>query len=596
MPKLPQSKNKTQDGPTSTLDGFDPLAADSAERTDTLTRVVEESNRRIILNILKSYTGYFDLFSELLQNALDAVQARQRLQEPGYKPKLWITVDVSSGLVRVIDNGVGMDDDEFRYCLRPNVSFKLQADLRGHKGVGATFLAYGFSFIRLQSKKNGFGIAAILRQGRQWAEDASNTVPRPKFQAVDFAAAELAAERSGTAVDIMVGASPGERPRNLGWIGAQTAEQWLSLLRIKSPLGGVYLTTSAFQPSVYLTVKSAEGIVTETSTARAEYYYPHEIPGLKVQALTDVRKGLSAIQGDAATQFTKLGSEFKRLDCLYEVWTKEQILQEDSYFASAIDEEQKLLIERHNVTVYAAFLRSAKLWGEFNDGVLKLRRGQRIMHGGVQIASDFMVQGDLSIIPLTSTIGYQANSHVIVHFTDGNPDMGRKTFQPELKELADTLAVRCVNTMKRFLQHMKPDTGAQTLTPDRELHEWKRTQEQYRDTSALTLSFNGHRLALISIPQQEQDVVALFHELIGMKLLRGFNFFATSQSDRYDSLFFMDYQVDDEVLFDSDTNRLGVNRSHALPFTTEPKVLEYKYDFDSLVRDFDKEEKFAKHT
>jgi len=55
------------------------------------------------------------------------------------------------------------------------------------------------------------------------------------------------------------------------------------------------------------------------------------------------------------TQFTKLGSEYKRLDCLYEVWTKDQILQEDSYFATAIDEEEKLLIERHNVTVYAAF-------------------------------------------------------------------------------------------------------------------------------------------------------------------------------------------------------------------------------------------------
>ena len=579
----------------SPLDGFDPLAADSAERTITLTRVVEESNRRIILNILKSYTGYFDIFAELLQNALDALQTRQRFQESGYKPTLWMTIDISSGLVRVVDNGIGMNEEEFRYCLRPNVSFKRQADLRGHKGVGATFLAYGYSFIKLQSKKNGVGIGAILRQGRQWAEDTSGTVPRPTFQAVDFAVPELASEANGTAVEILVGGAQGERPRNLGWIGAQTADQWLDILRIKSPLGGVYLTTSPFQPAVHLAVKSAEGSNTDTTTTRAEYYYPHEIEGLKVQSLNVIRKALAAIQGDAATQFTKLGSEHKRLDCLYEIWSKDQILQDDSYFATAIDEEQKLLIERHNVTVYAAFLRSAKLWGEFNDNVLKLRKGQKIMHGGVQIASDFMVQGDLGIIPLTSTIGYQANSHVIVHFTDGNPDMGRKTFQPELKDLADTLAVRCVNTMKRFLQHMRPDTGAQTLAPDRELHDWKRTQEQYRDTSALSFAFNGNRLALISVPQQEQDVVALFHELIGMGVLKGFNIFATSQSERYDSLFFMEYRADDNVLFHGDSNRLGINRSHALPYTTEPKVLEYKFDFDSLVRDFDKEEKFAKH-
>jgi Histidine kinase-, DNA gyrase B-, and HSP90-like ATPase len=595
MPKVPQAPSRAQGSGPSPLDGFDPLAADSTERTAALTQVVEESNRRIILNILKSYTGYFDIFSELLQNALDALQTRQRHKEPGFKPRIWITIDVSSGLVRVVDNGIGMNDDEFRYCLRPNVSFKRQADLRGHKGVGATFLAYGFSFIKLQSKKNSIGIGAILRQGRQWAEDTSNTVPRPRFQAIDFTVPELTSEVSGTGVEIKVGASQGERPRNLGWIGAQTADQWLNLLRIKSPLGGVYLTTPPFQTTVSLTVKSAEGSVTEIETSRAEYYYPHEIPNLKGQSLTDIRNALASVPGDAATQFMKIGSEFKRLDCLYEIWTKDELLREDSYFATAIDEEQRLLIERHNVTVYAAFLRSAKLWGEFNDSILKLRRGQRIMHGGVQIASDFMVQGDLGIIPLTSTIGYQANSHVIVHFTDGNPDMGRKTFQPELKELADILAVRCVNTMKRFLQHMKPDTGAQTLMPDRELHDWKRTQEQYRDTNALAFSVNSNRVALISVPQQKQDVIALFHELVGMQVLKGFNFYATSQSDRYDSLFFMDYVADDSILFDGELNRLGINRLHALPYTTEPKVLEYKYDFDSLVRDFDKEEKFAKH-
>lgn len=577
------------------IDGFDPLAAETADHTAALTKVVEESNRRIILNILKSYTGYFDLFSELLQNALDALQTRLRLQEPGYRPTLWVTIDIPSGLVRVVDNGVGMDGDEFRYCLRPNVSFKRQADLRGHKGVGATFLAYGYSFIKLQSKKNGESIGAILRQGRQWAEDTSDTIPRPTFQGVQFNVPELGKEKSGTAVEILVGASSGERPRHLGWIGAQTAEQWLNILRIKSPLGGVYLTTPPFLPAVNLSVKSAEGSITDCVTDRAEYYYPHEIPTLKVQSLSDVRKALAAIPGDPATQFQKLASEHKRLDCLYEIWDKDQILQDDSYFASAIDEEQKLLVERHNVTVYASFLRSAKMWGEFNDSVLKLRKGQRIMHGGVQIASDFMVQGDLNIIPLTSTIGYQANSHVVVHFTDGNPDMGRKTFQPELKDLADVLSVRCVNTMKRFLQHMKPDTGAQTLTPDRELHEWKRAQEHYRDGNPLALSHHGGRVALVSAPQQEQDVVALFHELIGMQLLKSFNFFATSQSDRYDSLFYMDYRTDDTVLFHSDTNRLGINRSHSLPYATEPKVLEYKYDFDSLIRDFDKEEKFAKH-
>ena len=233
----------------------------------------------------------------------------------------------------------------------------------------------------------------------------------------------------------------------------------------------------------------------------------------------------------------------KRLDCIWDVWDKEGILAEDSYFSTALDDDQKVLIERHNIIVYACFLRSAKIWNELNDDVFRFRKGSRIIHGGLQLASDYMTQGDLSIIPLTSTIGYQANSHVVVHFVDGNPDMGRKVFQPELKKVAEDLAVRAVNTFKKFLQHLKPDTGAQAITPDKELHNWKRTQEDHRDRAPLAFAHKGIRIALVSTPQQEQDVVALFHELIGAKVLSGFRFYGTSQSDRYDSLFFMEYSL-----------------------------------------------------
>src|SRR5258707_11199569 len=114
------------------LDGFDPLGADtSSGDVAALSQVFEESKKRDVQNILKSYTGTFDLFSELLQNSLDAVQARARLDEPGYKPHIWVYIDIPDRIVKVTDNGIGMDEDQFKYCLRPRVSFVTQADLRG---------------------------------------------------------------------------------------------------------------------------------------------------------------------------------------------------------------------------------------------------------------------------------------------------------------------------------------------------------------------------------------------------------------------------------------------------------------------------------
>lgn len=576
------------------IDGYDPLATMyGASENETL---LNEANRRIVQNILKSYTGYYDLFAETIQNALDAMEQKQKLLgESAYTPKLCITIDIANDKVRVVDNGTGMNFEEFKFFLKPNVSFKQPKEARGQKGVGATFLAYGFSVLRAHTRSKDGEVSAILRNGRQWAQDSSGSIPRPAFEAEKFNVPELGIDETGTAIDIILSGLQGERPRDLSWQGARNAKQWYDVLRIKSPLGGVYLHASKFYPNVRVNVIDVDGTKSSHEADQPEYFYPHEMSDIKVASVKDVEKALSKIQGSPEQRFAKLGSEFKRLDCLWEIYDKSDLVDDEGWFASGLDDEDRSLIERHNLVVYSAFLRSAKMWGSFNDDELKLRKGQRIIHGGLQMASDFMVQGDLSIIPLTSTIGYQANSHVVAHFTDGSPDMGRKVFQPELKELAEKISVRCVTIFKRYLQHLKPDTGATGAAPDKDLHEWKKKQEDYRNKHALALLVDDEQVSLLSKPQQEQDVIALFHELIGRGMLRGYEFFATSQHDRYDSLFQLNYQDEDVCKFSHGKNPLGVDSSLGFPYSSEPRVLEYKYDLDALVREFANESKYSSH-
>jgi hypothetical protein len=394
--------------------------------------------------------------------------------------------------------------------------------------------------------------------------------------------------------DQALSGSAGERPRSLDWIGARTAEQWLKVLRIKTPLGGVYLNTAKFSPQIEVTVTDSTGHITKESATQPEYFYPHEIPDQKISTVKDIEKALSSIQGSSEEKFTKLDPSLKRLDILWETYSTDELSAADTPFSSALSEEERGLVERHKVVVYASFLRSAKMWGDLNDNVLKLKPGERLIHGGLQMASDFMPQGDLAIIPLTSTIGYQANSHIIVHFADGSPDMGRKVFQPELTKLAEKIAVRCVTIFKRYLQHLKPDTGATTLAPDKELYDWRAAQVIYRDKNPLSFISGGNELTILSMPQQEQDVIALFHQLIGLGTIRGLNFFATSQNERYDSLYSLNYK-NDSFKFSKKLNPLGVNPSFAFPYLSEPRILEYKFDLDALIRDFSTEVKFATH-
>lgn len=56
----------------------------------------------------------------------------------------------------------------------------------------------------------------------------------------------------------------------------------------------------------------------------------------------------------------------------------------------------------------------------------------------------------------------------------------------------------------------------------------------------------------------------------------------------------MEYLNEEKVLYNGTSQRLGVSRGYKLPYASEPKVLEYKYSFDSLIDDFEKEEKFSK--
>ena len=182
-----------------------------------------------------------------------------------------------------------------------------------------------------------------------------------------------------------------------------------------------------------------------------------------------------------------------------------------------------------------------------------------------------------------------------MHFKDGSPDLGRKVFQPELRALAEEIAERVTNVFITYRNLLKPDTGAiPSLLPDRDLYVWKRQQEDWRDKHPLNLRGHWPTTTYISAPQEEQDVIALFHQLIGANVIRGLDFYGSKVNERYDALIELNYP-NDEIKFNLNENSLGVNGDIELPYNSEPKVLEYKFDLDALFRDFDSSIKFSKH-
>jgi len=576
-------------------ENFDPLEATIFQGEDN-KKIINEAKKREIRNILKCYTGYFDILAEPLQNALDATEKKFRKASSDYEPRIFVEINFHENSITVSDNGSGMNQNEFEYCLAPNISFKTFEDLRGNKGVGTTFLAYGYNNIKIHTKSPDFEARVMMLNGRTWVEDYSNDIERPTFNNLENNINNfLTSQESGTTFKVTL--ARGEKP-NLGYISATTANQWLNILRIKTPLGGIYLTSTKegqYKPNIVLKVFDFNGVESSVETKGADYLYPHEIPNLKVQSAGDIEKALIRIMGSPQEKFQKLNDSFKKLNAIYDIWDLNDLITNKDKISKGLEQSEIDILNENNICVYGFFCNSTRIFDRFNDDILKIRKNYRIMRGGLQMATDGMPQGELITIPLTRYIGYQEQTHVIVHFQNGEPDLGRKTFQKEKAELAEKLSKNVVEYLKQYRNHLKSDETSDPLTPDRERHDWIRDQELFLQRNPLNLSNYFKGIKIISKPQKEQDVIALFHELVGIGFIKGLEFLATSENERYDSIFKINYS--DESFYYSDEQHLGVSPDviPTVPFITEPKILEYKYDFDALVRECQSNEKYHKH-
>ena len=81
-------------------ESWDPLAEKNVEISP---EIYASTLKRQIQNIIKSYTGWFDPLSELIQNALDAVDERKG-KDKHYSPRLWIEINLKENWVCVTDN------------------------------------------------------------------------------------------------------------------------------------------------------------------------------------------------------------------------------------------------------------------------------------------------------------------------------------------------------------------------------------------------------------------------------------------------------------------------------------------------------------
>lgn len=581
------------------FESYDPLAKIHDDKDWLLS-----ARKREIRNILKSYTGYYDPFAELLQNALDAVEKRALEEDASFVPRIWIRIDLREREISVTDNGCGMEFAEFQMFLKPNYSFKTGNQTRGMKGVGATYLAYGFNDLQVSTKKEGEIWSGRINRGREWVEDESDEVAIPMFSmASEYLHAPFHKIDNGTSVTIRL-VGDGIRPKDLTWAGASDAKQWLALLRVHTPLGAIYIEPDQpyFAIKIDVEVTDSNGSVSNETIDNPEYFYPHN----EFNPVVNLRE-FQAWQTDQINKgklTTRIPGRFKNLSAFWITGDADEILSNERLFPLNLSPEQRELVEELNVRVYFFMCYTIELWKNLKTE-LNLHGRSQFLRGGLQIATRHMPQGPLLPIKLNRMLGFQNITHIIIHI-DAEPDLGRKGFQPEHVSLAEFIAQRLVEQYGATYRWelLRRRDGTVSMVKELELQNWIDQQRIHEEQYPLEIEkpqvFKPLTyLPTRSEPQVEQDVVSLFNQMLSAGIIRGIVMLSSSQYLQYDGLYrrVLDTPYSTYV-YDPDTNPLGVIRdllgSDEKPLQSGIRVLEFKFSLDDLVEELSLQEKDVK--
>src|SRR5262245_60138884 len=250
---------------------------------DPLDEVKSEAayKRRMVLGVLESYNGNYDVLAEMIQNAVDAVEDAilSDLPRPYEIP---VHVDMQANRLSVRDSGVGMSREQAIRAFAPSVSFKdteillkkrgTKRPYRGYKGVGLTFLAYGTDAIRLHSKHNDTGdfTTAKMQYGRSWAMGERS---ESAFVVEDTEASPLENCERGTFISVQL--SRTTRPRRLNMIASEP-QVWQVILQTRTAIGQIFLDDeSSSQITVRLTVTDTEGKHHDFNNVPPNFLLPH---------------------------------------------------------------------------------------------------------------------------------------------------------------------------------------------------------------------------------------------------------------------------------------------------------------------------------
>jgi hypothetical protein len=459
--------------------------------------------------IVTSYRHPWDVYAELLQNSVDAIfEAKKGLhaQDAAWRGKIEIVVDSEKCKITVADNGIGIPHDKIGQVIVLGRSLKRERHegRYGFMGFGLTFVAFQTSYLLIESVHDGIKSARGYRNLYEYVfkhgslpDAEKKPKPQPTAESrgtkieIDFRHVELRQDRQA------------DLDKLFGY--ADNAKLFECILRTKTAAGN----------SEFLFNRKPPCEIDITAALNGKTY---QIP-FRYLGMLEI---LSALEVDEKQCYEY--SKFEQLIAITEHEAKMERERKRRVKAIRFAADSPLKVgERSPISAsFYIFATSKDYINRYNEKILQIESDapEGVTNGAIlsldgmptsiKLSSESKPWNHPSYLPFTVIIDAQS--------LQSDLDAGRKGITSyrasQLLNEADRLLKE-----KKFLQYRRYVTDAALVPP---------IMSNAKDTMKETVDRDKRRNSAASLSQQwfppleEQEVIALFMELIGRERLDGY--------------------------------------------------------------------------
>lgn len=159
---------------------------------------IQENIKRIIM----SYRNTWDIYSELLQNSVDALIDNFSFENID-KGEISISINTKNREIVIEDNGIGIESSELSSILVLGESLKRKNNTGrfGFMGFGLSFIAFQSEFLKIESTHNGFYSSRTYKNLYSFVFEKSN-LPISLEEETNTTSPQKSNQKNGTKITI----------------------------------------------------------------------------------------------------------------------------------------------------------------------------------------------------------------------------------------------------------------------------------------------------------------------------------------------------------------------------------------------------------